>query len=113
MRKLRWQLLIIFLTGMVVGVLLLSEKTQPTSPQATAEPVHGGVYTEALVGSLQRLNPPLTNLNEADRDVSSLIFSGLVRFDSRGYAIPDMAEWGNFPGWYAIQPDLKGRIKVA
>jgi len=94
MRKLRWQLLIIFLTGMVVGVLLLSEKTQPTSPQATPEPVRGGVYTEALVGSLQRLNPLLVSENAADRDVSRLIFSGLVRFDGRGYALPDLAEWG-------------------
>ncbi len=95
MRKLRWQLLIIFLTGMVVGVLLLSEKN-PTnsSPQATPEPVRGGVYTEALVGSLQRLNPLLANSNAVDRDVSRLIFSGLVRFDSRGYPLPDLAEWG-------------------
>ena len=94
MRKLRWQLLIIFLTGMVVGVLLLSEKSQPTSPQATPVPVRGGVYTEALVGALQRLNPLLVSENAADRDVSRLIFSGLVRFDGRGYALPDLAEWG-------------------
>lgn len=87
-------MLIIFLTGMVVGVLLLSEKAQPTSPQATPEPVRGGVYTEALVGALQRLNPLLVSENAADRDVSRLIFSGLVRFDGRGYALPDLAEWG-------------------
>lgn len=59
MRKLRWQLLIIFLTGLVVGILLLGEQPQPTSPVATPEPVRGGVYTEALIGSLQRLNPLL------------------------------------------------------
>ena len=87
-------MLIIFLTGMVVGVLLLSEKSQPTSPQATPVPVRGGVYTEALVGALQRLNPLLVSENAADRDVSRLIFSGLVRFDGRGYALPDLAEWG-------------------
>ncbi len=95
MRKLRWQLLIIFLTGMVVGVLLLGEQPQPNSPQATPEPVRGGVYTEALIGSLQRLNPLLDFNNAADRDVASLIFSGLVRFDSRGNPQPDLAaEWG-------------------
>ena len=95
MRKLRWQLLIIFLTGMVVGVLLLAEQPKATSPQATPEPVRGGVYTEALVGAPQRLNPLLDFNNPVDRDVTRLIFSGLVRFDSRGNPQPDLAEnWG-------------------
>jgi len=51
MKKLRWQLLIIILTGLIVGVLLLEEQPQPVSPLASPEPVKGGVYTEALVGS--------------------------------------------------------------
>jgi len=96
MRKLRWQLLIIFLTGLVVGILLLGEQPQTqTLPQSTPEPVRGGVYTEALTGSLMRLNPLLAHLNPPDRDVTRLIFSGLVRFDSRGNPQPDLAEeWG-------------------
>src|SRR5512135_3238922 len=93
MKKLRWQLLIIFLTGLVVGVLLLGEQAQPVTPQAaTVAPVKGGVYTEALVGSLLRLNPLLNYTNPPDRDVSRLIFSGLVRFDSNGAPQPDLAE---------------------
>jgi peptide/nickel transport system substrate-binding protein len=93
MKKLRWQLLIIFLTGLVVGILLLGEQPQSVSPQAaTPVPVKGGVYTEALVGSLQRLNPLLNFYNSADRDVSRLIFSGLVRFDGSGSSQPDLAE---------------------
>jgi peptide/nickel transport system substrate-binding protein len=95
MRKLRWQLLIIFLTGLVVGILLLGEQPKATSPQATPEPVHGGVYTEALIGSLQRLNPLLDINNPVDRDVTRLIFSGLLRFDGRGIPQSDLAEtWG-------------------
>jgi len=97
MKKLRWQLLIIFVTGLIVGILLLGEQPQPTttSPLATVEPVKGGVYTEALVGSLSRLNPLLNIYNPPDRDVSRLIFSGLIRFDSNGAPRPDLAEtWG-------------------
>ena len=97
MKKLRWQLLIIFLTGLVVGVLLLGEQPQAVSPQAaTPAPVKGGVYTEALVGSLQRLNPLLNLNNSPDRDVSRLIFSGLVRFNSSGAPEPDLAETMGF-----------------
>jgi len=48
MKKLRWQLIIIFLTGLVVGVLLLGE--QPAAqPNQAPQPVRGGIYTEALV----------------------------------------------------------------
>ena len=96
MKRLRWQLLIIFLTGLVVGILLLGEQ-QPkiVSVSATPTPVRGGAYTEALVGKFQRLNPLLDFSNQADRDVSSLIFSGLLRFDSRGVPEGDLAEsWG-------------------
>ena len=95
MKKLRWQLLIIFVTGLVVGILLLGEQPQPVSPLATSEPVKGGVYTEALVGSLLRLNPLLNTYNPPDRDVSRLIFSGLLRFDANGAPQADLAQtWG-------------------
>lgn len=93
MKKLRWQLIIIFLTGLVVGILLLGE--QPGFQALVSEPTQGGTYTEALVGSLQRLNPLLDFANSADRDVNRLIFSGLLRFDSRGMPQADLAEsWG-------------------
>lgn len=95
MKKLRWQLLIIFLAGLVVGILLLGEQPQPLSPLDTPVPVKGGVYTEALVGSIMRLNPILSTYNPPDREVSRLIFSGLLRFDSTGAPLPDLAKkWG-------------------
>ena len=93
MKKLRWQLLIVALTLVVVAVLLLTQKsvTTPTLP----EPTSGGIYTEALVGSFGRLNPLLDMNNPADRDVDRLLFSSLLRFDSRGIPQPDLAEsWG-------------------
>jgi peptide/nickel transport system substrate-binding protein len=92
MKKLRWQLLIIILTGLIVGVLLLEEQPQPVSPLASPEPVVGGVYTEALVGSFMRLNPLLSFYNAPDRDVSRLVFSGLLRYDGTGAPQADLAE---------------------
>ena len=95
MKKLRWQLIIIFLTGLVVGVLLLTEKEPITTSQSTPEPAQGGIYTEALIGSPQRLNPLLEYYNSADRDINRLIFSSLVKFDSRGLPVGDLADtWG-------------------
>lgn len=96
MKKLRWQILVVVLTLIVVAVLLLTQ--QPALNPIQPEPASGGIYTEALVGSFGRLNPLLDLNNPADRDVDRLIFSSLLKFDSSGIPRPDLAEsWANTP----------------
>jgi len=93
MKQFRWQIIIILVTGLVVGLLLLSEQTgfRLVSPV----PARGGAYSEALIGSFQRLNPVLDYYNSADRDVDRLIFSSLIKYDERGLPKADLAEeWG-------------------
>jgi peptide/nickel transport system substrate-binding protein len=95
MKKIRWQLLIIFIAGLIVGVLLLSEQPSATNPENTTiqqTPVPGGAYTEVLIGSMQRLNPVLDFYNSVDRDIDRLLYQSLVRFDSRGLPHGDLAE---------------------
>ncbi len=41
------------------------------------------IYTEALVGQITHLNPVYTELSDVDSDISSLIFSGLVRYNPK------------------------------
>lgn len=111
MKKFRWQLLIIFLAGIVVGILLLGE--QPEGGQnVTTEPVQGGFYTEALVGSLQRLNPLFDFENPVDRDIDHLIYSRLIAFDERGNPSPDLASaWGFSRDGTVYNVDLKPDVK--
>ena len=93
LKKLRLQILVVLISLVVVAVLLLSQ--QPVIAPLLPEAAPGGVYTEALVGSMGRLNPMLDWNNPADRDINRLLFSGLVRFDSHGLPQPDLAEsWG-------------------
>lgn len=93
MKSFKWQLIIVLIAGLIVGLLLLSEQTG--FRLASPVPASGGVYTEGIVGELQRLNPVLDYYNQADRDVDRLIFSSLIKFDSKGLPIPDLAEaWG-------------------
>ena len=92
MKKYRWQIIIVCLTGLVVGLLLLLERQGGILSDSGTHASKGGIYTEALVGSIQRLNPLLDSSNQADQDVDRLIFSGLVKFDSRGIAQPDLAD---------------------
>lgn len=41
------------------------------------------VYSEGLVGQIIHLNPVFTEFSEADSDISSLIFSGLVKYNAK------------------------------
>jgi len=96
MKKFRWQLLIILITGLIVGILLILQQVDDEEDiLATPAPISGGIYTEALIGEFMRLNPFLAVHNPPDSDVSRLLFNGLVRFDSRGIPQADLAEsWG-------------------
>lgn len=100
MKKLRWQILIVVVALVAIGILLLSQQQSTVLPriglgQPTPQPVKGGSYSEGLIGSFGRLNPLLDQYNSADRDVDQLLFSGLMRFDDRGTPHPDLADsWG-------------------
>jgi peptide/nickel transport system substrate-binding protein len=96
MKKFRWQLLIILITGLIVGVLLIIQQMdgQDETP-LTPSPVSGGIYTEGLIGNFMRLNPFLDVYNLPDQAVGRLLFNGLIKFDSRGIPQTDLAEsWG-------------------
>ncbi|HBG74386.1 MAG: hypothetical protein A2X25_13785 [Chloroflexi bacterium GWB2_49_20] len=93
MKKLRWQILVVILTLVVVGLLVVRQS--PTSAVILPQPTSGGIYTEGIVGTFGRLNPLFDLNNLADKDIDRLIFSGLFNFDSKGVPQPDLAEsWG-------------------
>lgn len=93
-KKLRWQILIIVLALVVIGFVLWGQQAEPVLVEAP-EPTSGGLYVEGIVGSLNRLNPLLALFNPADQDPASLLFTGLIRFDSTGLPQPDLSNaWG-------------------
>lgn len=52
-----------------------------------------GVFAEGIVGSIRHINPLLVDFNDADRDISELVFSGLIRYDPvQKNFFPDLAE---------------------
>lgn len=54
-------------------------------------PAEYGNYTEGILGSPRWINP-VYPLNDADRDLIEIIFSGLMKYDSEGKVVPDLAE---------------------
>ena len=93
-KKLRWQILIIVLALVVIAFVLWGQQAEPVLVEAP-EPTSGGVYTEGVIGTLMRLNPLLAEFNPPDQDPASLLFRGLIRFDSTGLPQPDLSSaWG-------------------
>ncbi|NPA92927.1 MAG: peptide ABC transporter substrate-binding protein [Chloroflexi bacterium] len=94
--RFRWQLLLALMAAIAVAFLLWGQQPSGTTPASVAPaPKRGGVYTEALIGSLSRLNPLLDSGNQPDRDVDRLLYCRLVQFDATGLPQPGLAEsWG-------------------
>ena len=54
-------------------------------------PDFGGIYIEGVKGQPRFINP-IYAINDVDRDLTELLFSGLMKYDSQGKLIQDMAE---------------------
>ncbi len=63
-------------------------------------PSHGGSLTEGVVGAPHFINP-LFATSDIDRDIVSLVYSGLMRVSDSGDLIPDLATS------YTLSPDGK------
>ncbi|MFA5773110.1 MAG: ABC transporter substrate-binding protein [Candidatus Paceibacterota bacterium] len=54
-------------------------------------PTNGGTITEGIIG-VPTLISPVISLSDADKDLTSLVYSGLMRKTPEGKFIPDIAE---------------------
>jgi peptide/nickel transport system substrate-binding protein len=66
----------------------------------TKIPARGGSLTEGIIGTPRFINP-LLSLSDADRDLTSLMYSGLMKPTPDGQLIPDLASG------YSISEDGK------
>ena len=55
-------------------------------------PERGGSISIGIVGSPRFLNSVLNQINSVDEDVSAAIFSGLMKYNTNGELVPDLAE---------------------
>ncbi|MCA9356784.1 ABC transporter substrate-binding protein, partial [Candidatus Kaiserbacteria bacterium] len=53
--------------------------------------VRGGSITEGIIGTPRFVNPALA-ITRADQDVTALVYSGLMKIDSEGNLVNDLAE---------------------
>lgn len=85
-RRLLWSAFAVALLSLAIGSGDLAR------PHIGTVPSVGGTFTEGVVGSPKLINPLFASLNDVDRDLTALVFSGLFRFDKDLQPQPDLAE---------------------
>jgi len=55
-------------------------------------PDYGGKFTEGMVNEPRLINPLLSQTNDTERDLVSLIYSGLLEYNGEGKIVPDLAQ---------------------
>jgi peptide/nickel transport system substrate-binding protein len=94
-RHIRWQILLILLGILLVGILLTYLAVNYTT---VIRPGRGGTYVEGIAGFPRYLNPLFSGYSEVDRDICALLFGGLTRLNEQGEVEPDLARaWDMSP----------------
>lgn len=81
--------LFVFLSAVFIGSLV-GIVWKINNSFMVSVPAKGGEITEGVIGAPRFINPLLA-ISDADRDIASLVYSGLLRADAGGALIPDLA----------------------
>ncbi len=78
----------VLLAALIISVVTALELWNKS--HMIAVPTRGGTLSEGIVGTPRFVNPLLA-LSDADRDLTTLVYSGLLRVNAEGELIPDLA----------------------
>jgi peptide/nickel transport system substrate-binding protein len=79
---------VLLLLIIVSGTHILYTKNNATFIEV---PRHGGTHTEGIIGTPRFINPLLA-ISNADKDLTALVYAGLMTRDSDGELVPELAE---------------------
>lgn len=85
-QKLLWLFFLCVFFAAILNILRLANEKL-----LVEVPAYGGSYTEGIIGVPRFVNPVLAT-SDADRDVTALVYSGLLRLAPDGQLVPDLAE---------------------
>jgi len=87
----RGEKIILPILVIIFGVSLFSLVQGLYIGNTSVIPSYGGSITEGIVGSPRFLNPVYADVNDVDRDLNQLIYSGILRYNGKGELVPDLA----------------------
>jgi ABC-type transport system substrate-binding protein len=85
--KLVFSVLLIFFLGSGTGLA-----TSFYFSHTSVVPASGGSFVEGAVGQPRFINPVLSLSSDVDRDLTQLIFAGLLKYDRQGKIVEDLAK---------------------
>ncbi|MBI2003341.1 MAG: peptidoglycan-binding protein, partial [Candidatus Wildermuthbacteria bacterium] len=75
-------------------------------------PAIGGAITEGVIGFPRFINPVYAEASDADRDIVSLVFSGLLAYNAKGELVEDLAQsFAVEDGGKSITVSLKDNVQ--
>jgi peptide/nickel transport system substrate-binding protein len=87
--KKEWIVFFVFLLLLLISTLGILNKLNKSF--TVSVPLKGGSFNEGVVGTPRFVNPILA-ISDADQDVTSLVYSGLMRKNTDGTLSPDLAQ---------------------
>jgi peptide/nickel transport system substrate-binding protein len=75
-----------------VGAIVAFAYVRPGDSSSGAAPERGGTYVEGVAGAPGSINPLFASFNQIDRDLSALVFAGMMRLGPGGDVQPDLAQ---------------------
>src|SRR3989344_6150960 len=70
------------IAGILLALMISSSYWLFFSGKGPGEIANVKAYSEGIVGEIKHINPVYTEFSEADTDISTLIFSGLVKYNA-------------------------------
>ena len=87
--KKEWVVFFVFLLLLLISTFGILQKINQSF--MVDVPLRGGTISEGIVGAPRFINPVLA-ISDADQDMTTLIYSGLMRKTTQGNLVPDLAE---------------------
>lgn len=82
----------IFALALIIVGSLIAMPISAYYHYTATEPDYGGTLREGILGAPHLINPLLAQVNDADRDLTALVYSGLMKYNSDGKLVPDLAK---------------------
>jgi peptide/nickel transport system substrate-binding protein len=83
--------MLVIIAAIVLVVSSFSSVVKLNQKFVVEIPKEGGEIKEGMIGTPRFINPVLAT-SDTDRDLSALLYSGLLRINSKGELVPDLAE---------------------
>jgi ABC-type transport system substrate-binding protein len=84
------KLILLFSMLALVSLVFLTAKFYFKNTEI--KPAVGGSFIEGIVGQPSFINPLFSESSDVDRDLTEILFSGLMKYDKNGKIAKDLAE---------------------